>query len=455
MKKNQKVSIIIRTKNEERWISNCLEKIYNQNYDNFEVIVADNCSIDKTVIKAKKYPIKLINIKNFYPGKAINDAIKISTGEIIVCLSAHCIPVNNDWLKKLVYPLKDKKIAGVYGRQEPMPYSSNFDKRDLLLLFGLDKKIQTKDPFFHNANSAFTKSLWKKFKFDEKTKNIEDRIWGHRVISQKYKIMYEPSASVFHFHGVHQNLDPERCASVVEIMEKVMQKGYLSYDSYKKGASKNSKIVAILPIRGKPTKYKNKYLMEFTIKQVLQDKLIDDVYVSTDNKETARIAKKIGAKCPFIRPKSLSGKSTDLISVARHTLSKIEQKIHPDLVYIITESYPLREKNLLQKMLTKLKKDGLETIAAAKKEKAGIWLKDLNKNSLKKIVDGMTPGDLRENDTFIVPFGLGCLTYAHILRSGNFFNKNYAFYSIENSITTLEVRDEKSFQNLIKLTNLN
>ena len=104
MKKNQKVSIIIRTKNEERWISNCLEKIYNQNYDNFEVIVADNCSIDKTVIKAKKYPIKLINIKNFYPGKAINDAIKISTGEIIVCLSAHCIPVNNDWLKKLVYP---------------------------------------------------------------------------------------------------------------------------------------------------------------------------------------------------------------------------------------------------------------------------------------------------------------------------------------------------------------
>ena len=67
----------------------------------------------------------------------------------------------------------------------------------------------------------------------------------------------------------------------------------------------------------------------------------------------------------------------------------------------------------------------------------------------------MTPGDLRENDTFIVPFGLGCLTYAHILRSGNFFNKNYAFYSIENSITTLEVRDEKSFQNLMKLTNLN
>ena len=35
--------------------------------------------------------------------------------------------------------------------------------------------------------------------------------------------MYEPRASVFHFHGVHQNLDPDRCASV-RIMEKITKK---------------------------------------------------------------------------------------------------------------------------------------------------------------------------------------------------------------------------------------
>ena len=37
-----------------------------------------------------------------------------------------------------------------------------------------DKKIQTKDPFFHNANSIIKKKLWKKFKFDEKTNHIEE-----------------------------------------------------------------------------------------------------------------------------------------------------------------------------------------------------------------------------------------------------------------------------------------
>ena len=454
MKKLPKVSIIIRTKNEERWITSCLDKIYSQSYKNFEIIIADNCSTDKTVIKAKKYPIKLIKIKNFLPGRAINDAIKISSGEIIVCLSAHCIPVNNSWLKNIIYPLKNKKFAGVYGRQEPMPYSSNYDKRDLMLLFGLDRKIQSKDPFFHNANSAFLKKIWKNYKFDEKTTNIEDRIWGNQVLSKGYKILYEPKASVFHFHGVHQNLDPERCASVVRIMEKTMQKNYLSFERTKRNPLKKPKIIAILPIRGKPIKYKNIYLMEFTIKKILKDKLVDEIYISTDNKETSKIGKKLGAKCPFLRPKNLADKSTDLISVAKHTLEKIEKKnILPDLVYVVTESFPLREENLLEMMFNKLKKNGLETIAASKKEKGGIWSKDIIQKKFKNVVDNITPGDLRESESFIVPFGLGHLTYAHVLRAGKFLDTNYDLYTIENSLSTTEVRDEKSLKNLLKIIN--
>ena len=38
------VSIIIRTKNEERWIHSCLKAVFKQEYKNFEVIIADNNS---------------------------------------------------------------------------------------------------------------------------------------------------------------------------------------------------------------------------------------------------------------------------------------------------------------------------------------------------------------------------------------------------------------------------
>ena len=104
---NQKlVSIIIRTKNEERWISSCLKSVFKQDYKNFEVIIVDNESTDRTIIKANEFPVKIVKIKDFFPGKAINDGIRASSGDFIVCLSGHCIPVDNQWLGNLIKDLE-------------------------------------------------------------------------------------------------------------------------------------------------------------------------------------------------------------------------------------------------------------------------------------------------------------------------------------------------------------
>ena len=60
---NHLLSIIIRTKNEERWIGLCLERIKSQNYKNHEIILVDSGSTDKTVAKAKRHGIdKLVII---------------------------------------------------------------------------------------------------------------------------------------------------------------------------------------------------------------------------------------------------------------------------------------------------------------------------------------------------------------------------------------------------------
>ena len=61
---NKKVSIIIRTKNEERWIGHCIKRINSQPYKNFEIILVDSESTDNTVNKAKEKGIeKLVKIK--------------------------------------------------------------------------------------------------------------------------------------------------------------------------------------------------------------------------------------------------------------------------------------------------------------------------------------------------------------------------------------------------------
>ena len=126
------ISIIIRTKNEERWISACLDSVYSQENVDFEVILVDNQSDDLTVIRAKKHPVKLASIDKFTPGQAINEGIRSSSGDTLVCLSGHSIPVNKQWLKTLVSKLDDPRVGGVYGRQQPMSFSTDRDKRDLL-----------------------------------------------------------------------------------------------------------------------------------------------------------------------------------------------------------------------------------------------------------------------------------------------------------------------------------
>ena len=154
----------------------CLEQINKQTFKDYEIILVDNNSTDKTVEKAHLAEIKKIFlIKKFLPGKALNLGIKNSQGEYIVCLSAHCIPTNKNWLKNLIKNFElEKNVAGVYGRQEPMEFSRDADKRDLFLVFGLDRKVQIRDSFFHNANSIIKKKG--KIKFDEKITNIEDRL---------------------------------------------------------------------------------------------------------------------------------------------------------------------------------------------------------------------------------------------------------------------------------------
>ena len=215
------VSIIIRSKDESRWIRYCLREVFNQSYKNFEVIIVDNKSTDNTLVKVQEFPLKVVKINHYLPGKALNKGINASNGEFLVFLSGHCIPASTKWLDNLLSNFDDKKVAGVYGRQLPMSFSSAQTKRDLLITFGLDKKIQIKDSFFHNANSVIRRDVWETISFNETVTNIEDRIWAGQVLKAGYQIVYEPEAAVYHHHGIHHDNENMRMANTINIIDKI------------------------------------------------------------------------------------------------------------------------------------------------------------------------------------------------------------------------------------------
>lgn len=436
MRKEKKVSIIIRTKNEEQWIEMCLRKIYEQTYKNFEIIIVDNLSKDKTIDKIKKYNCKIVKIKKFIPGKAINMGVSKSTGEIIVCLSAHCIPVDKDWLKHLILDLNKKNIGAVYGKQLPLPYSSPLDKRDLYNTFGEEKRLQSKDTFFHNANSAFKKKLWNKIKFDEKILHIEDRVWAHDILQLGYKIIYQPKSKVYHWHGINQSLDLKRCEEIVSILEN------LNYVTGKKPnliKFKNLKCAAVIPIIGKTLSIKNKNLLELTINQIKQSKLVDEIYLYSNNKDNKNISKKLGVDVSINRENN-SSPYLDIISSVRNFLEKLEKKNKFfDLVVIATEHFPLRNPKIFDEMIKLSINKNFDVVVPVQPFKGSIFTKENIKN--KTLINGTIPTKIKDEIIFS-RIGLCTVIKTSKIRSSDIMQNKLGFYNVRDQLSFIEINKD-------------
>ena len=414
----------------------CLRKIYEQTYKNFEIIIVDNLSKDKTIDKIKKYNCKIVKIKKFIPGKAINMGVSKSTGEIIVCLSAHCIPVDKDWLKHLILDLNKKNIGAVYGKQLPLPYSSPLDKRDLYNTFGEEKRIQSKDTFFHNANSAFKKKLWNKIKFDEKILHIEDRVWAHDILQLGYKIIYQPKSKVYHWHGINQSLDLKRCEEIVSILEN------LNYVTGKKPnliKFKNLKCAAVIPIIGKTLSIKNKNLLELTINQIKQSKLVDEIYLYSNNKDNKNISKKLGVDVSINRENN-SSPYLDIISSVRNFLEKLEKKNKFfDLVVIATEHFPLRNPKIFDEMIKLSINKNFDVVVPVQPFKGSIFTKENIKN--KTLINGTIPTKIKDEIIFS-RIGLCTVIKTSKIRSSDIMQNKLGFYNVRDQLSFIEINKD-------------
>ena len=205
----RKISILIRSYNEAKWIGICLENLKRQTITPFEIILIDNMSNDGTVEMAKNN-FKNIKIykynKKYTPGRMLNFGIEKSKGEYILIISAHCIPCDKKLIKNLLKPLiNNQKICASYARQVSLNFSDDLTIRDLMLTYGSESKLQKNDPQFNNACSLIKKSEWQNNKFDNTITNLEDRYWATQKLKKNKFIYYSAEGKVFHYHGSHHN----------------------------------------------------------------------------------------------------------------------------------------------------------------------------------------------------------------------------------------------------------
>ena len=205
------VSIVVLTKNAGEGFRNLLHRLFSQKFSGeYEVIVIDSGSIDRTVTVAQSFPVKMNRIKaeEFHHGKTRNLGAELSNGRILVYITQDAFPLYDDWLQKLVEYLKDPKVAMVVGRQIPWDntkppekffYKYYFPECKREVFSGVSHYYRD-NLFVSNVNSAIKKNIWQDLKFSEKVARGEDKEFAKRVLLAGWGIIYQPEAVVYHAH---------------------------------------------------------------------------------------------------------------------------------------------------------------------------------------------------------------------------------------------------------------
>ena len=133
-----------------------------------------------------------------------------------------------------------------------------------------------------------------------------------------------------------------------------------------------NKIVVLIPARGgsKRIKSKNLYmignrpLIAWAIEAAKKEKIIDKVYVSTDDKNISFYAKHYGAEI-HVREKKYSRDSSLIYETVNSFLNFLDKKKNykPNILVILEPTSPFREKNLIKNCIKKMMKTNSDSIA--------------------------------------------------------------------------------------------
>jgi glycosyltransferase involved in cell wall biosynthesis len=166
--KSPTTSWVIRTKNEEKWLGEVLKALFMQSRLDFEVVIMDSGSTDRTLEIAKDFPIrKVINLpeNEFNYSYALNLGIKKAWGKYVGIISGHSLPVSRTWYQDAMENFSDPKMAAVTGHYTSLPDGSLDEKLgDLFFsLKRLEKEFYCK--WMTNTNAIIRKDLWEKVSF--------------------------------------------------------------------------------------------------------------------------------------------------------------------------------------------------------------------------------------------------------------------------------------------------
>jgi cellulose synthase/poly-beta-1,6-N-acetylglucosamine synthase-like glycosyltransferase len=206
------VSVVVGTRNEERFIEECIESLLRLDYpqDLFEIIIVDGMSTDKTRNRVQKYPVLLLLNKRKNVAAARNLGVENAIGDLVAFTDGDC-KVDPQWLKILVREMQNapEDVACVGGPNLIFDSDPVFGRvvgyaQETFLGSGgsAQSKNSTKKHYVSsipNCNAMYKKSAIQEVGyFDERFLIGQDGDLNYRIGKKGHKFLYIPDAQVLH-----------------------------------------------------------------------------------------------------------------------------------------------------------------------------------------------------------------------------------------------------------------
>ncbi len=196
-----KISVIIPAFNSEQYIRDCLDSLRKQSLsaDEYEIIVVDNGSADRTVEIAQSLGVKVVPGPQLTVSALRNLGAAQAQGDILAFVDSDCC-VAEDWLR-LAVELIGSKGAAAIGYWYRLPHDLTWVERVWDLHMSL-KRVTGYVPWLPSSNFFIRKSVFEKISgFNPQLVTGEDSDICNRIILSGEKIYSDDRLAVTHMNN--------------------------------------------------------------------------------------------------------------------------------------------------------------------------------------------------------------------------------------------------------------
>ncbi len=210
--KDPDMSVVIRTRNDRKYIKQLFEDINAQVFTGkVEIIVVDTESTDGTPEFAREHGAKVIAItqKAFTYPKALNLGFQAAKYPYVAVLVGHSSLTNKYMFRTLTLHAQDEKFAGMGSFPLPNWNASWSDRIGAMLwpepIWSRVTDIKKSRGGMLSANCSIVKrQVWQDLGgYDERyAGGGEDTALGRSMLEHGYKVFMEPACTMYHSHGL-------------------------------------------------------------------------------------------------------------------------------------------------------------------------------------------------------------------------------------------------------------